>query len=86
MSYDDHSHPPTKPFEARMRESFKTGSGAAHTEVAYTVHEYVLLAKLMLIEHRVRDFTAGDVVTLAGIMEQRDRQLRYAVIQAGGAE
>ena len=63
-----------------MRDSFKSGSEAAHAEVAYTVHEYVLLAKLMLIEHRVRDFTAGDVVALAGIMEHRDRMLRFKMV------
>lgn len=86
MSYEDHSHPPTKPFEARMRESFKTGSDAAHAEVAYTVHEYVVLAKLILIEHRVRDFTAADVVALAGIMERRDRLVRFKMATADGGE
>jgi hypothetical protein len=80
MSYDELSHPPTKPFEARMRDLLRSGQSAAHPEAAYTVHEYVLLAKLMLIEHRVRDFSASDVVALAKIMEARDRQLRYTVI------
>lgn len=57
-----------------MREML--ANGPAHPEAAYTVHEYVLLAKLMLIEHRVRDFSASDVVALAKIMESRDRDLR----------
>ena len=69
-----------------MRESFKAGAGAAHAEVAYTVHEYVVLAKLMLIEHRVRDFTASDVVALAGIMESRDRMIRFKMITPEGDE
>lgn len=76
--------PSSKPFESRMRETIS--SGAAHPEAAYTVHEYVLLAKLMLLEHRVRDFTAADVVALASIMESRDRDLRMICRREGGAE
>jgi hypothetical protein len=78
MSQDN---PSSKPFEARMRETLP--NGAAHPEIAYTVHEYVLLAKLMLIEHRVREFTAADVVALAAVMESRDRELRFRVIEGG---
>lgn len=76
--------PSSKPFESRMREM--AANGAAHPEAAYTVHEYVLLAKLILLEHRVRDFTAADVVALASIMENRDRALRRIGAAAGGDE
>jgi len=83
MSYDELSHPPTKPFDARMRDMLRAGQNAVHPEAAYTVYEYVLLAKLMLIEHRVRDFSASDVVALAKIMESRDRDLRNININGG---
>lgn len=48
----------------------------AHPEVVGTISEYVLLAKLILLEHRVRDFSAADVVSLACLMESRDRDIR----------
>jgi len=68
-----------------MREFIKSGENAAHPEVSYTVHAYVDLAKRILLEHRVRDFTAADVVALAGIMEQRDREMRI-LSRAGGEQ
>lgn len=74
MSNDDLS-PSSLPFKTRLRESIEANS-AAHPEVAYTVYEYVDLAKRMLLELRVRDFSAGDVVALAAIMEARDRAIR----------
>lgn len=81
MSYIQPPQAPTKPFEARMREQLL--SGAAHPEAAYTIHEYVLLAKLSLMEHRVRDFSAADVVALATLMESRDRTLRLLCREGG---
>lgn len=71
MSVDDYS-PGSLPFKTRMREAAATNSGP-HPEVALTVYEYVDIAKRMLLELRVRDFSAADVVALAAIMEARDR-------------
>lgn len=74
MSSDDLS-PSSLPFQTKLRESVESTSGC-HPEVAWTVYEYVDLAKRMLLELRVRDFSAGDVVALAAIMEARDRAIR----------
>lgn len=68
------------PFQSRIREM---ANKPTQLEVAHTVHEYVDLAKRILLEHRVRDFTAAEVVALAAVMEARDRQLRYTVINMG---
>lgn len=74
MSSDDIS-PSSKPFQTRCHEI----NGTFHDlslPAANAVHDYVDLAKRSLLEHRVRDFTASDVVALAGLMEQRDRAMR----------
>lgn len=74
MSSDDLS-PSNKPFKTRVQQlddDFSEINAAA----ALAVHDYVDLAKRSLLEHRVREFTAADVVALAAIMEQRDRALR----------
>jgi hypothetical protein len=74
MSIPDDISPSSLPFTTRMREYLNaSGNSGPHPEVAHTVFEYVDIAKRMLLELRVRDFTAGDVVALAGIMESRDR-------------
>ena len=74
MSSDDIS-PATKPFQTRAQQLEDAFSDISRP-AAHAVHDYVDLAKRSLLEHRVRDFTAADVVALAGIMEQRDRALR----------
>lgn len=74
MSSDDIS-PSTKPFHSRVQQLDQVISGVS-AFAAHTVHDYVDLAKRSLLEHRVRDFTAADVVALAAIMEQRDRLTR----------
>lgn len=74
MSIPEDISPNSLPFSTRMRELAGTGSGP-HPEVAYTAYSYVDIAKRMLLELRVRDFTAADVVALAGIMEGRERAL-----------
>lgn len=74
MSTPEDISPNSLPFSSRMREYAGTGSGP-HPEVAHTAFSYVDIAKRMLLELRVRDFTAGDVVALAAIMEGRDRAL-----------
>jgi hypothetical protein len=76
MSVDDVS-PSSLPFKSRMREAMNDNSGP-HPEVAHTVYDYVDIAKRMLLELRVREFTAADVVALASIMEARDRAIRQA--------
>lgn len=74
MSSDDIS-PSTKPFHSRIQQ-LNSVFHAVSTSAAHAVHDYVDLAKRSLLEHRVRDFTAADVVALAALMEQRDRLTR----------
>lgn len=74
MSSDDLS-PATKPFQTRVQQ-LDDDFSEINALAAHAVHDYVDLAKRSLLEHRVRDFTAADVVALAAIMEQRDRALR----------
>lgn len=79
MSSDDIS-PSSLPLQTRLREyrdGHRDGSIVAPAVIS-TVHEYVDIAKRILLEHRVRDFTAADVVALAAIMEQRDRLTRQS--------
>ena len=70
MSHDDIS-PSSKPFQARINQIAGVFTGV-NIEAATAVHDYVDLAKRSLLEHRVRDFTAADVVALAAIMNERD--------------
>ena len=77
MSHPEDLSPGAMPFESRMRQIVLSDDGAAHPEAAFTVYEYVDLAKRMLLELRVREFSASDVVALAAIMESRDRALRH---------
>lgn len=74
MSSDDLS-PASKPFLTRVQQ-LDDNFSEINAVAAAAVHDYVDLAKRSLLEHRVRDFTAADVVALAAIMEQRDRALR----------
>lgn len=78
MSIPDDISPSNLPFSTRMREHLHNNSGP-HPEVAHTVFDYVDIAKRMLLELRVRDFSAADVVALAAIMEARDRAIRKAL-------
>ncbi len=78
MSIPDDISPSSLPFSTRMREHLGKHTGP-HPEVAHTVFEYVDIAKRMLLELRVRDFSAADVVALAAIMESRDRAIRKAL-------
>lgn len=82
MSSDDIS-PSTKPFQAKLQQLSSVFHDVS-IPAANAVHDYVDLAKRSLLEHRVRDFTASDVVALAAIMEQRDRDTRAVI--AGGAD
>lgn len=79
----EYSPPSTKAFHTKMREMMTQGDMAANPEVAYTVFTYVDLAKRMLLELRVRDFTATDVVALTKIMEARDRAYRIRSASQG---
>lgn len=76
MSNPEDLSPGAMPFESRIRQLVLHDEGAAHPEVAFTVYEYVDLAKRILLELRVREFSASDVVALAAIMEARDRAVR----------
>jgi len=79
MSFPEDISPSTMPFTTRMRDHLN-GDGGPHPEVAHTVYDYVDIAKRMLLELRVRDFSASDVVALASIMESRDRAIRKTYI------
>ena len=77
MSSPEDISPNAQPFSNRMREYIhQGGTTGPHPEVAHTVYDYVDIAKRMLLELRVRDFSASDVVALAAIMEARDREMR----------
>ena len=82
MSSDDIS-PSAKPFQSRIQQLSGVFNDV-NIRAADAVHDYVDLAKRSLLEHRVRDFTAADVVALAALMERRDRETR--AMTAGGAE
>lgn len=85
MSSEDLS-PSSQPLTNRLRE-YRDGlrDGSMVTPfVVCTVNEYVDLAKRILLENRVRDFSAADVVALASVMEARDRHLRFTPIQSQG--
>ena len=73
MSHDDIS-PSSLPLTARMREHQAGLRDYSHIsiEAVRATNDYIDLAKRMLLEHRVRDFTAADVVALAAIMSERD--------------
>lgn len=68
--------PSSQPFSTRISE-YLAGLRVQNIDVdaALLVHDYVDLAKRSLLEHRVRDFTAADVVALAAMMEARDRAM-----------
>jgi hypothetical protein len=64
------------PFTSKIRDLVRAGDTAISVESALTLFEYVDLAKRALLEHRVREFTAADVVALATAMEARDRTFK----------
>lgn len=80
----EYSPPNTQAFHTKMRDMLTQGDQTVSPEVTYTIFSYVDLAKRMLLELRVRDFTGADVVALTGIMEARDRALRSGTF--GGDE
>jgi hypothetical protein len=72
MSVDD-LNPSARPFSAKIDQLSRDPAGLACPAAASLVFEYLDLAKRALLEARVRDFTAADVVAVAAIMESRDR-------------
>lgn len=70
MSSDDIS-PSSKPFQVRVQQ-LNTFDHHINARTATMMHDYIDLAKRSLLEHRVRDFTAADVVALAIAMAERD--------------
>jgi len=70
MSSDDIS-PSSKPFQAKIYE-FDSIFHSRHLDRALALHDFVDLAKRSLLENRVRDFTAADVVALAIAMAKGD--------------
>lgn len=65
--------PQAKPLTAKIREDLSRGDPGYSIEAVTVVSEYLDLAKRALLENRVRDFSAADVVAVASIMESRDR-------------
>lgn len=69
MSTDDIS-PSSKPFQAKIQQLDSIFHGR-YIDGAIALHDYIDLAKRSLLENRVRDFTASDVVALAIAMAAR---------------
>lgn len=70
----DDMSPDSLPFSTRVREIIAQESeNLLNLEPPETMFQYVDLAKRILLELRVRNFTASDVVALASTMEARDR-------------
>lgn len=67
--------PASMPFDAYMRDL--PASTAAPLEPGLIAHECISMAKRILLQERVRDFTAADVVALAAIIENRDREMKF---------
>lgn len=81
MSSEDIS-PSTLPFQAKLTQHVTNNLGAT-VAGAMAVYDFVDLAKRMLLELKVRDFTGADVVALAALIESRER---FAREQLGGDE
>lgn len=77
MSFDDIS-PSALPFTSRIRDYTQGLRDPSSINIAASIviFEYVDLAKRILLEHRVKEFTAADVVSLAALLELRDRETR----------
>jgi hypothetical protein len=68
------------PFDAFMREQMET-DGSVPFEPAYVALECIAISKRILLQERVRDFTAADVVALAIMIEARDRSMRLLAVE-----
>ena len=68
------------PFDAFMREQLESNS-AVPVEPSYVALECIAIAKRILLQERVRDFTAADVVALATMIEARDRSMRLLAVE-----
>jgi hypothetical protein len=79
MSSEDIS-PSALPFQAKLSQQINSKLGTT-VNAGLAVYDFVDLAKRMLLELKVRDFTAADVVALAALIESRER---FAREQLGG--
>lgn len=57
-------NPLSKPFDAYLRDE----SHVAYAGEAQTAHQIVAMSKRILLQQNVRDFTAADVLVLAGLI------------------
>lgn len=57
-------NPLSKPFDAYMRDTHAVPFGPE----AVIAHEIVAMSKRILLQQNVRDFTAADVLVLAGLI------------------
>lgn len=64
-------HPDNLPFDTYIASKI-IPAGAA----ACRVMESITMAKRILLQERVRDFTSADIVAVASLIEQRDRATR----------
>jgi len=66
--------PSAMPFDAYIRDL--PSDTALPIEASFIAHECIAIAKRILLQERVREFTASDVVALAAIIENRDREFK----------
>lgn len=78
--------PQSKPFSTKIRDDLGSKQVGYSVEAATVVSDYLDLAKRALLENRVRDFTASDVVAVAAIMESRDRDYMKGRIASNDSE
>jgi hypothetical protein len=64
--------PSSRPFQAKL-DVLRSHHLRATAQASLAVFDFVDVAKRMLLELKVRDFTAADVVALAALIESRDR-------------
>ena len=74
MSIHDDLSPSALPFTTYMRDAVL--NDAVSVEPSYVAYECINIAKRILLELKVREFSAGDVVALASMIEARDRANR----------
>ena len=74
--------PEAMPFTSKIRDLEAQDSPTV--EAAKVMVEYLDVAKRMLLETRVRNFNAYDVVALAVAMEGRERMFLAAELARGG--
>jgi hypothetical protein len=76
--------PAALPLTAKIKELEAKNPNHPAAESAKAMATYLDLSKRMLLEFRVREFNAYDVVALAVAMEGRERMFLAAELARGG--